>query len=877
MKEKYNFKCIKEEFQKDIFNRAVNIFCEKHMVGLDVFTSGGKSIISGELIHFLGEKLHRDVKVLVITSKSVWANLQVTYTSDKVGLSEKNLYFISNTSLSRKNSLESLVKSLGDNLIDDIDVIVFDECHAVFGDNISKEIEKAKDFIYSKYVIAMTATRINGIACIDSLNRLVGNDNCVTFNLNQAVHTDVINKMHVAVAQLKLESGYIETVNNVKDINCKSVSKFIRYIKALDIGSFDKVIQSNIEKEIKYRDNSVTQLDASNGARVMAFFNRISDIENIKEDLVKAIRNMYNKNGTDVNIRFIEYTSESTNEECESAISILSNQEGSLIENTVDIIATCEKGAESYHPENVQLGLIFGDTSSLRKLLQTLGRFVNLKRYQTNSPLIMRFITYKHKPTYSILDGRRTFDDRVSNMMNISQYFTDEVNSIDKMLDGFKDSIDLHVSVLDSTLIDQIRSMEALNDLSKNYTSLLEYINKNLDIIDKCIGNNGYAGNIEAFLKAREAEARKKKDIAFLDNKYAECYKNVRQMVMYNTEKFKSTGIVNGFIKLGYRNYIGYSDTIADINNTKFLYDYINSDRYKEEGLYTYNIDEPVLAVEIEDKTTCLGYKKVRHSIRDAYMLGIITPSASILIRSKKDLLYRIYDSTIDNFIAKISAGKHLAISKSTTVNFQLEQLIIAIKYIKDVKDKVRKMSRQELNACKNQLVASYRYIEVYLNRLRSKNTKENAKEDIFISNILYIITDGYIGDFSNELNNKKYDNVYYYVTIYQYLESEKLFQLSNKVSDWAYDMYNTSKISKTDDLMVNSISFGNYTAKELVGNYMDTLPNIKLLTGIIKSKSVSKISNDTIKEVHKLERHGLIPKKFRSNSNLKKVLDMVY
>ena len=92
----YKFKCIKESFQKELFYKASDILLDRHKVGLDIFTSGGKSIISGELIYFIEEKLGRDAKVLVVTNTSVWDNLLITYTSDRVGLNKDNLYFVSN-------------------------------------------------------------------------------------------------------------------------------------------------------------------------------------------------------------------------------------------------------------------------------------------------------------------------------------------------------------------------------------------------------------------------------------------------------------------------------------------------------------------------------------------------------------------------------------------------------------------------------------------------------------------------------------------------------------------------------------------------------------------------------------------------------------
>lgn len=862
----YKFKCIKESFQKELFYKASDILLDRHKVGLDIFTSGGKSIISGELIYFIEEKLGRDAKVLVVTNTSVWDNLLITYTSDRVGLNRDNLYFVSNAKLSTGKSLISEVSKLGKNLVNDIDIIISDECHSLFGANISKEIDKAKDFIYSKYVIAMTATRINGVAGIDSLFNLIGDENCVTYNTNDAVHDDVINKINVAIAQLRAESDYTDIANSLYKLNSKSVSKFIKQVKYLELKDLSVVIQKNIEREIKYRGQSICKLDATNGARVLAFFNRIEDISNIKDDLISAVRGLY---GKDINIRFIEYTSKSNTSDVEAALEILSNKNNSLVENTVDIIATCERGAESFHPANVQLGLIFGETASLRKLIQTLGRFVNLRKYQPESPLIVRFVTFKNNNNrYTIFDGRRSLDDRSNSISEISQYFNDKVDDIQVMLADFKDSIDIHATPLDESIIDEINSLEGLSFITKDCDELFDYIQRNLKVIDMDIYKGGYAGNVEKFLKVRQNEASKHNDKEYLDKKYFTKYQTVRQITMNCNKSFKNKDKLNKFEQLEYRIYLSEKDSPYDMTNIKTLYDCIQDEKY--------TVDAPILSVETENPSSYSGFSRKAVNITDAYMQGLVTPSGSILIRNNKEMLLKIYDKYIRDTIHAFNAKIPLTVSKDDAVNFQLLQLIIFAKRLKQVKDKQLKLDAKELNENKARLVAAYKYIEVYLNRLR-RSSEKGGKEDILISNILYIVTDGYAGNIINEMNNSKYDNVYYYAIIMSLIRNNFSTAVSERVYKWAYSRYNRAvKYSKTDEQIVRSISFGEYTPEQLIKTYVESSSDMVLIADIANQASLKSIERSTLKKLHKLNDYGMIPKKFRSSANIKTALNFV-
>ena len=117
---------LKSDYQEEIFDKAISIIEKTKKVGLDVFTSGGKSPLSAEIISYLRSEFGCK-NVLVITKEATWKALSNKYIS--IGLGLDNIYNIKNVELSRKNDLKDCIRQQGIEP-DDIDIILFDECQS---------------------------------------------------------------------------------------------------------------------------------------------------------------------------------------------------------------------------------------------------------------------------------------------------------------------------------------------------------------------------------------------------------------------------------------------------------------------------------------------------------------------------------------------------------------------------------------------------------------------------------------------------------------------------------------------------------------------------------------------------------------------------
>ena len=553
---------LKSDYQEEIFEKAISIIEKTKKVGLDVFTSGGKSPLSAEIINYLRSEFGCK-NVLVITKEATWKALSNKYIS--IGLGLDNIYNIKNVELSRKNDLKDCIRQQGIEP-DDIDIILFDECHQLFGNNIRAELDRYNDYIYSKYVIAMTATTYTGIKMIDSLDEIVGNENVVKYNLNDAVGDEIIDPINIVNVLLNKEDDYNKYTSSLTNkVTNKKLLDYIlkvgKNIQKKNIKTVSDIIRLNIENGAK-RFN--VKLDAKYGARVVVFFNRIEDIDYYKDMIIEALSKIYNG----YNINFVSYTSKSNDTDVEKAIDILTSNDAT--ENTVDVVATCEMGAESFHPVNIQLGLIFAGTQSIRKALQRIGRFITLKQYKTTDCLIFDFSdSYKRIGTTNIIVGKTELLNRGKDIIKLSRYFNDSSEEIENVLREFSGSINLTSSSIDNDIMSDIESLARLAQITENNDDLIEYIDSNIDTI-----KNRYNENISKFLLD---ESKKNKDIEEYNNRYS----NIRKYIIYTPMNDDMYKILNeSFGKYGVSNYLSSSMSYERASEIRKLYNDIISNNF---------------------------------------------------------------------------------------------------------------------------------------------------------------------------------------------------------------------------------------------------------------------------------------------------------
>lgn len=641
-------KFIKNDFQKEICDRAISILEDTKRVGLDVFTSGGKSIIASEIVEHLRSK-GIVKKVLVVAKEGTWCALSSRMT--QIGFSLDNVYHIKNSKLSRRTSLKDCIEEQGISS-DDIDLILFDECHQLFGTNIRCELNKYKDYIYSKYVIAMTATTYTGLKMIDSLKEIVGESNIVKFNLNDAVARDVIDPINMVEIKLSCKPEYYERINGLlccknSNVTNKKILRFAdatkRYVDKANIDTLSNVIyQSIVTNAKKYKVN----LDASNGARVLVFFNRIDDIRKYKEYIVNAVSKAY----TGATINYIEYTSKSSTAESDEAIKVLTANKAD--KNTVDIVVTCDVGAESFHPVNIQLGLVFGNTQSIRKAIQRIGRFITLKQYKTSDYIILDFSESDKVGRTTITTGKTELDYRSEEINNLKRYFTDSESDIESLLSEYGNSINIEVSSIDISILDRLDRLNVLVNVTVDNDDLLAFIDSKLDVIEK-----KYYGNIAKYLKENESKYPE-----ITEHNYRQRFNSIRKYMAYPGLQASDFEILNEtFGKYGSSLYLGENTSTNMTGEVRVLYRKIKAKSCSIEDIYRPFVrrqytSDCIALIRSDKDMLMLLYKRICNSVPSCYNIN-----KDSVLYNKLILVNKLCKNHIDN-CGLDGVGKELAV-----------------------------------------------------------------------------------------------------------------------------------------------------------------------------------------------------------------------
>lgn len=696
----YKVRYLSGDYQKNIFDESKKILEKRHKVGLEVFTSGGKSPISAELITYLREE-KKCKNVLAVTNDATWAALSSRY--ELIGMGIDNIYHVKNSKLSRGNSLIDCIKEHKINP-DDIDIIVFDECHKLFGENIRKELDENEDYIYSKYVIAMTATTYNGIAMIDSLKEIVGKSNIVKYDLNDAVTNDIIDPITMVNVSLQCEPEYYEYLDGIleekgKKITNKVLLKLVaeakNTIKKANISNLEELMYANITQEAK---RNKIKLDATDGARVIVFFNRISEVLKSKNTLINVISRVY----PGMTINFVDYTSKSSDESTTEAIRVLTSDKCDA--NTVDIIATCDMGAESFHPLNIQLGLVFGGTQSIRKEIQRIGRFIVQKQYKTCDCLIFDFSDISKLSRRALNNKNNNITYRISDINKLSRYFNDKPSVIEEMLAEYEGSINIISSTIDNNIIEKIERVDALVNILEGNEDILNYIDSHLKEID----SSAYLGNISKFFRDKVET-----DSEVLDNNMRDRYELIRNYIIYPFLDKKDMELLSSsFGKYGVRCYLNATMSSDKISIVKKLYREISTGKFDAADYW-----KPFMKREIPFEAIAIIYQN-KEELLKIYnkFLSIDTAALSISKESKLYKFIEVYKQIISN-IDKFSGGalkevrqtlgiihRYLSIRYSATPDEQkqIKNILASVLMVThDLDIKIPVLKRADANAIK--------------------------------------------------------------------------------------------------------------------------------------------------------------------------------
>lgn len=418
-----NFKLT--ENQEEIYMEAMVSIARHNQAAIHLVTSGGKSYILAKIIYTLKkESKRKKFNVLYISTASSCTNFLQCMSDDYWG---DTISVVNYTQLQRD---EKYVDKLNKKRFD---IIVIDEAHHALAKKTYEGIVYTEGKYTDATIIAMSANNRRYddrkwvfdwltpklTLGVDYQNRglkyAVANDQICNFEYKSC---DIARlKRYCTIFDKLQERGKIylnvqETITRAKEL-----------IEQYKVNSFSK-LQEQIHSDLRE-----LHIDGSQGDRWFVFFNTIAELK----ESIDSVRNLFiNAYGNkELNIVIHEYHGKNSN--VDESTQVLT---GEATPGTVDIIMTCLKGGESFHPENTRGIIMNRKSGSENVIVQELGRALQVKELCDECKLIYDLVGNNETLdiTQTIFNGTDTPDERdIISALNMD-------SSTDKLMESLENT-----------------------------------------------------------------------------------------------------------------------------------------------------------------------------------------------------------------------------------------------------------------------------------------------------------------------------------------------------------------------------------------------------------------------------------------------------
>ena len=418
-----NFKLT--ENQEEVYMEAMVSIARHNQAAIHLVTSGGKSYILAKIIYTLKkESKRKKFNVLYISTASSCTNFLQCMSDDYWG---DTLSVVNYTQLQRD---EKYVDKLNKKRFD---IIVIDEAHHALAKKTYEGIVYTENKYVDATIIAMSANNRRYddrkwvfdwltpklTLGVDYQNRglkyAVANDQICNFEYKSC---DIARlKRYCTIFDKLQERGKIylnvqETITRAKEL-----------IEQYKVNSFSK-LQEQIHSDLKE-----LHIDGSQGDRWFVFFNTIAELK----ESIDSVRNLFvNAYGNkELNIVIHEYHGKNSN--VDESTQVLT---GAATPGTVDIIMTCLKGGESFHPENTRGIIMNRKSGSENVIVQELGRALQVKELCNDCKLIYDLVGNNETLdiTQTIFNGTNAPDERdIISALNMD-------SSTDKLMESLENT-----------------------------------------------------------------------------------------------------------------------------------------------------------------------------------------------------------------------------------------------------------------------------------------------------------------------------------------------------------------------------------------------------------------------------------------------------
>lgn len=412
--------------QEEVYIESMKSIARYNQAAIHLVTSGGKSYILAKILYTLKkEDKRRKFNVLYISTSSSCTNFLQSMSDDFWG---DTISVVNYTQLQRD---EKYVDTLNKKKID---IIVIDEAHHALAPKTYEGILYTEAKYPNATIIAMSA------------NNRRYSDKKMVFEIltpkltlgvdyqNRGLKVSVANKQicdfeykSCDIARLKKYCAVFDILQERASIYIDArdtIAKAKNLIEQYKSNAFAKL------REQMREDLAELHIDGRDGDRWFVFFNTIKELK----ESISSIRDMFEfaYNNKEINIVVHEFHNE--NPDADKISTVLTGDKATP--NTVDIIMTCLKGGESFHPENTRGIIMNRKSNSETVVVQQLGRTLQIKDLCNDCKLIYDLVgnTETIDITQTIFNGKEMPEDR-----DIISIF-ENVFSNDKLMESLENT-----------------------------------------------------------------------------------------------------------------------------------------------------------------------------------------------------------------------------------------------------------------------------------------------------------------------------------------------------------------------------------------------------------------------------------------------------
>lgn len=643
--------------QGEVFREAMRAIDKHNQAAIHLYTGGGKSYILAKILSELKNRAEsaRRTQFRVLYLSKPGSCKRVSSLLDNEYWNE----FMSYISFTQLQHNERAIDSEGLYGKNCIDVIVIDEAHGALAPETYKGIEYTIKRNNKATIIAMSANdqRYDSRRYIfDWLTpKLTLGIDYKDRGFQWAVANNKLSEFTYKGGNLARLQSYCDLINELKDNaliygDCDELVAKARNI----IADYSENMFSKLGTTIK-TDLSNIKYDGKQGERWFVFFNYVDEIvENIDK-----VQDMFNEaySNYNVTVNVYEYHNKKTtthNKFVEEKVLTSKAESGNI-----DVILTCQKGGESFHPDSTRGIVMYRRSKSIINVTQMVGRPLEVKELGTEHKLI-----YDPVGNSETLENSRSREEQGENTASLLERIK-QTRATDEMLESLDKAYEGAIS-LESMDYNIDNMLDDLDEIAFRAEKILD-----ANIISEIIGDEKDRSKIIKLIKDHDKNSKNNYNAEeklielqklFIQGYFGEYTADQLKKTTEQNETEQNETEINSELDTQRAEFIAIYDKLGDL-----LYDTLKADRETKVTL------KELQEIADEVKKYNYDYSRIRHTkdlknkisdLRTLNLNGEICESHQVFCKRNKIDIDGTYVNLVETVLKSDEAYRHPEIIK---------------------------------------------------------------------------------------------------------------------------------------------------------------------------------------------------------------------